>query len=100
RWDLNRLEARSKDMPGVAVPMNAFMGTVGVLPDKPELGKWLKREKALADAGGAVLTPQPVDALPADLCGVDGTAKGECMRTVPPPQNGGTTATQRTLLGT
>ena len=90
-WELNRLEARSKDMPGIAVPMNAFMGTVGVLPDKPELDKWLKREQALADAGGAVLTPQPVDALPADLCGVNGTAKDECMRTIPPRENGGNT---------
>ena len=25
-WELNRLEARSKDLPGIAVPMNAFMG--------------------------------------------------------------------------
>ena len=41
--------------------MNAFMGTVGVLPGEPELETWLKREKALADAGGVALTPQPVD---------------------------------------
>ena len=41
------------------------MGTIGVLPGKPELDTWLKREKALADAGGGVLTPQAVDALPA-----------------------------------
>jgi formamidase len=100
RWNLNRLEARSKDMPGVAVPMNAFMGTIGVLPDKPELDKWLKREQALADAGGAVLTPQPIDALPADLCGVDGTAKSECVRTVPPRENGGNTDAKETVAGT
>lgn len=100
RWNLNRLEARSKDMPGVAVPMNAFMGTIGVLPDKPELDKWLKREQALADAGGAVLTPQPIDALPADLCGVDGTAKDECVRTVPPRENGGNTDAKETVAGT
>ena len=56
-WELNRLEARSKDMPGIAVPNNSFMGTIGVLPGKPELDTWLKREKALADAGGGVLTP-------------------------------------------
>ncbi|MDB6001455.1 MAG: Formamidase, partial [Rhizobacter sp.] len=87
-WELNRLEARSKDMPGIVVPNNAFMGTVGVLPGKPELDTWLKREKALADAGGAVLVPQPVDALPSSLCGVDGTAKDECVRTVPPRENG------------
>src|SRR4051812_15067780 len=99
-WELNRLEARSKDMPGIAVPMNAFMGTVGVLPGKPELNKWLKREQALADAGGAVLLPQPVDALPLDLCGVDGTAKDECLRTVPPRENGGNTDNKETVAGT
>jgi len=99
-WSLNRLEARSKDLPGIAVPMNAFMGTIGVLPDKPELDKWLKREKELAAAGGAVLTPQPVDALPADLCGVDGTAKDECVRTVPPRENGGNTDAKETIAGT
>jgi formamidase len=99
-WELNRLEARSKDMPGVAVPMNAFMGTVGVLPDKAELGKWLKRETALAKAGGAVLPPQPLDALPSDLCGVDGTARSECLRTVPPRENGGNTDMKETVVGT
>jgi formamidase len=100
RWELNRLEARSKDMPGIAVPMNAFMGTVGVLPGKPELDMWLKREQALADAGGAVLLPQPVDAVPPDLCGVDGTAKHECVRTVPPRENGGNVDAKETVVGT
>ena len=99
-WELNRLEARSEDMPGIAVPNNAFMGTVGVLPDKPLLEKWLKREKALADAGGAVLTPQPVDALPSDLCGVDGTGKDECVRTVPPRENGGNVDMKEAVVGT
>jgi formamidase len=100
RWELNRLEARSKDMPGIAIPNNAFMGTIGVLPDKLELDKWLKREQALADAGGAVLTPQPVDALPLDLCGVDGTAKDECVRTIPPRENGGNVDAKETVVGT
>lgn len=99
-WELNRVEARSKDMPGIAVPMNAFMGTVGVLPGRVELEKWLKREKALADAGGAALTPQPTDALPADLCGTNGTAKDECVRTVPPRENGGNLDTKETVVGT
>ena len=99
-WSLTRNEARSKDLPGISVPMNAFMGTVGVLPGKPELDKWLKREKALADAGGAALTPQPVDALPADLCGSNGPAKDECVRTVPPRENGGNLDTKETVVGT
>jgi formamidase len=99
-WNLTRLQAVSKDLPGITVPMNAFMGTIGVLPGKPELDKWLKREKALADAGGAVLTPQPVDALPADLCGTSGTAKDECVRTIPPRENGGNLDTKETVVGT
>jgi formamidase len=99
-WNLTRLEARSKDLPDIAVPMNAFMGTVGVLPGKSELEKWIKREKALGDAGGAVLAPQPVDALPADLCGVSGTAKDECVRTIPPRENGGNLDTKETVVGT
>lgn len=99
-WELNRSEARSKDMPGIAVPMSAFMGTVGTLPDKSELDKWLKREKALKAAGGAVLLPQPLEALPADLCGVDGSAKDECVRTVPPRENGGNTDMQESIVGT
>ena len=99
-WNLTRLEARSKDLPGISVPMNAFMGTVGVLPGEPELETWLKREKALADAGGAALTPQPVDALPADLCGPNGTAKDKCVRTVPPRENGGNLDTKETVVGT
>jgi formamidase len=99
-WSLNRFEAVSKDLPGISVPMNAFMGTVGVLPGKPELDKWIKREKALADAGGVALGPQPVDALPADLCGVNGTAKDECVRTIPPRENGGNLDTKETVVGT
>jgi formamidase len=99
-WHLTRLEARSKDLPGISVPMHAFMGTVGVLPGKPELEKWLKREQALADVGGAVLTPQPVDAVPADLCGPHGKYKDECIRTIPPRENGGNLDTKQTVVGT
>ena len=33
-WELNRLEARSKDLPGIAVPMNAFMGTHDLGPHR------------------------------------------------------------------
>jgi formamidase len=47
-----------------------------------------------------VLLPQPVDALPSALCGVDGTAKIECMRTVPPRENGGNTDTKESVVGT
>ena len=98
-WELNCLEACSKDMPEIASFYDAFMGTVGVLRTS-QTRQVAKREQALADAGGAVLTPQPVDALPADLCGVNGTAKDESMRTIPPRENGGNTDTKETVVGT
>jgi formamidase len=47
-----------------------------------------------------VLAPQPIDALPTGICGVDGTAKDECVRTVPPRENGGNTDTRETIIGT
>jgi formamidase len=99
-WTLNRLEARSKDLPGVVVANNAFMGTIGTLPDKPELDKWLQRERALAEAGGAVLGPEAHGALPAALCGPEGSARAECVRTVPPRENGGNIDTRETVVGT
>ena len=46
-WKLDRVEAVSDQIPGVAIPFNGFMGTVGVLPGEPELGKILAREAAL-----------------------------------------------------
>ena len=56
-------------MPGVRVPMAAFMGSVGVLPGDTEVKTWLERERQLGEAGGVALPPQPIGALPADVCG-------------------------------
>ena len=47
-----------------------------------------------------MLPPQPLDAVPSDICGVDGTAKGECVRTVPPRENGGNNDHKETVVGT
>ena len=55
-WKLTREEATSDEIPGVHIPMNAFMGSVGVLPGEKEVEKWLSRESALAAAGSC-----PVD---------------------------------------
>ena len=51
-WKINRLEAVSDEIPGVRIPMNAFMGTVGTLPGKQEVQAWLARETQLGAAGG------------------------------------------------
>jgi formamidase len=99
-WRLNRQSATSEGMPGVAVPYQAFMGSVGVLPGGPELAKWLAREKELGDMGGIALQPEPMGAQPASVCGPEGSHKGECARTIPPRENGGNMDVKQMQIGT
>ncbi len=99
-WALNSLEAVSAQIPGVKIPMNAFMGSVGVLPGEPEVQKWLKRETELAAAGGVALPPEPTGARPADVCGPNGSHKDECLRTIPPRENGGNMDVKQMVVGT
>lgn len=76
------------------------MGSVGVLPGDTEVKLWLEREAALASAGGFVLTPQPTGALPAAVCGPEGSHKDQCLRTIPPRENGGNMDIQQMQIGT
>jgi formamidase len=99
-WRLNRVEAVSAQIPGVVIPFNGFMGTVGVLPGEPEVGKILTREAALQSAGGVVLTPQQIGALPASVCGPNGSHKDQCLRTIPPRENGGNMDIKQMVVGT
>ena len=99
-WKLNRLEAVSDQIPGVRVPFNGFMGTVGTLPGKPEVEKWLARETQLGQAGGIALPPQPTGARPAAVCGPNGSHKNECLRTIPPRENGGNMDIKQMVVGT
>jgi formamidase len=99
-WKLNRLEAVSDQVPGVVVPMNGFMGTVGVLPGFPEVDAWVAREKGLGEAGGVALPPQPTGAKPVDVCGPNGSHKDKCLRTIPPRENGGNMDVKQMVVGT
>ena len=99
-WALNSLEAVSAEVPGVRIPNNSFMGSVGVLPGEPEVDKWLKRETELAAAGGVALPPEPTGARPADVCGPNGSHKEKCLRTIPPRENGGNMDVQQMVVGT
>lgn len=99
-WKISRTHAVSDQMPGVKVPYEAFMGSVGVLPGQPEVEAWLAREAELAAAGGVVLAPQPMGALPSAVCGPEGSAKDECLRTIPPRENGGNMDVQQMQVGT
>lgn len=99
-WKLSRTHAVSDQMPGVKIPYEAFMGSVGVLPGGPEVTSWKAREAALGAAGGVALGPQPVGALPTAVCGPEGTNKEDCLRTIPPRENGGNMDVQQMQIGT
>ncbi len=99
-WKLSRTHAVSDQMPGVKVPYEAFMGSVGVLPGAPETTAWLKREADLGAAGGVALPPEPTGALPTAVCGPEGSHKAECLRTIPPRENGGNMDVQQMQIGT
>jgi len=99
-WRLNRMEAVSDQVPGVAIPMNGFMGTVGTLPGLAEVDAWVARETQLGEAGGVALPPQPTGARPAAVCGPNGSHKDKCLRTIPPRENGGNMDIKQMVVGT
>ncbi len=88
-WRLNDDFAVSDDLPGVRIPNGSFPGVVTTMPGPEQLQQVLAREKQLADAGGAVFSPDPDTAEPSSLCGAEGTKPAECLRTIPPREFGG-----------
>lgn len=100
RWNLTRGGATSPDLPGVRVRFDGFMGTIGVAPGPSQTETFYQREAELAAAGGFVLTPQPLDALPAQVCGPNGAHRDRCLRTIPPRENGGNMDVKQMQVGT
>jgi formamidase len=88
-WRLNDEYAVSEDLPGVRIPNASFPGVVTTMPGAEKLQQVLEREQQLADAGGAVFSPDPDTAEPSSLCGAEGTKTTECLRTIPPREFGG-----------
>lgn len=99
-WSLDRNVAVSEQIPQVEIPFAPFAGSMGVLPGEPELETFLTREAELAEVGGIALTPLPTGALPAELCGPEGTDKDRCIRTIPPRENGGNMDVKQMQVGT
>ena len=88
-WKLGEKWAVSEQMPGIRIANAGFPGIVTTLPGPEETQRILEREAALLASGGAVVPLQPINASPAELCGVEGTHKHECLRTTPPREHGG-----------
>lgn len=89
KWKLGKDFATSDDVPGVKLPNRSFPGVISVLPNAEKHAEMLRREQELYDAGGAVRLPHTKFALPADICGEDGSYADECLRTIPPREHGG-----------
>jgi formamidase len=90
-WELGRGVARSRQLPGVAVPEGAFAGVVGVAPSHELLATIRAREEAIADAGGPVADALPESAVPAEAA--DG------LRTIPPRELGGNLDIRQLVAG-
>jgi len=88
-WRINEEYAVSDALPGVRIPNASFPGVVTTLPGEELLAEVLARETQLLESGGAVMNPDPDEAEPAMLCGVEGTKSSECLRTIPPREHGG-----------
>ena len=100
RWDLTSHHATSPDIPGVKIRFAGFMGTIGVAPGPAEIETYFNREAELITAGGFVLPPQPLDALPGQVCGPMGSHSNRCLRTIPPRENGGNMDVKQMQVGT
>ena len=88
-WRINNDYAVSDGLPGVRIPNASFPGVVTTLPGQKLLADVLAREAHLLKSGGAVEKPDPEEAEPAILCGVEGRKPEECLRTIPPREHGG-----------
>jgi len=99
-WRLNEDYAESDALPGVRIPNASFPGVVTTLPDERLLADILERETDLLEAGGLVLPPDLTEAQPAELCGSEGSKPMECLRTVPPRENGGNMDIRYLQVGT
>ncbi len=88
-WRLNDEFAETEAIPGVRIPNASFPGVIATMPGPDLLATILDRETRLAEAGGAVSLPDTELAEPTSLCGEEGSLPGECLRTIPPRENGG-----------
>lgn len=95
RWRIADGWATSEDLPGVRIPGAPFMGTIGLAPSHDLMRTITAREQDLLDRGGAVLPPDPTDAVPADAA-IAGTA----LRTIPPRETAGNVDIKQLCAGT
>jgi len=84
KWDIENNLARSRDLPGVAIPGRPFIGLMGVAPSEGRLAQIAERERELARRATGLRLPDPEGAVPES--GV-GAVFG--LRPLPPREIGG-----------
>jgi formamidase len=91
KWEIADGLARSDELPGVAVPEDAFAGVIGVAPSHERLEAIRRREESLAERGQPVADPMPEGAKPPEAA--DG------LRTIPPREIGGNLDVRQLVAG-
>ena len=91
KWEIADGLARSEELPGVAVPEDAFAGVIGVAPSHERLKALRRREEALAERGQPVADSMPEGAKPPEAA--DG------LRTIPPREIGGNLDVRQLVAG-
>jgi formamidase len=91
KWEIADGLARSEELPGVAVPEDAFAGVIGVAPSHERLEALRAREESLRDQGQPVADSMPEGAKPPEAA--DG------LRTIPPREIGGNLDVRQLVAG-
>jgi formamidase len=91
KWEIAGGLARAAELPGVAVPEDAFAGVIGVAPSRERLEAIRRREEALAERGQPVADSLPEGAKPPEAA--DG------LRTIPPRELGGNLDVRQLVAG-
>ena len=91
KWEIAGGFARADELPGVAVPEDAFAGVIGVAPSHERLEAFRQREEMLRDRGQPVADPMPEGAKPPQAA--DG------LRTIPPRELGGNLDIRQLVAG-
>jgi formamidase len=91
KWEIAGGLARAAELPGVAVPEDAFAGVIGVAPSHEHLEALRRREESLRDRGQPVADSMPECAKPPQAA--DG------LRTIPPREIGGNLDVRQLVAG-
>jgi formamidase len=90
-WELDGTVARSRELPGIAVPACVHAGVIGVAPSHALMEEQRTREQRIRAAGGPVADDLSERAFP--------PLAAEGLRTIPPRETGGNIDIRRLVAG-